>query len=487
MRMKEKHKKITEKRLSRKKRTELFKSVLVFVLLALFCFQCFLIFRTNSLSGMIAIHSSDAEIILNDEDVINLYFEYTAPEYIMVSRDGNRDVYYSNSEYYQKFQLLLQEINRSIFMPDIKAEYAEDGIFDRLTEIDSVYVSYPCRRYPKYTAQFLNNSSDTLSSFITSYTKVIIVPKTEEESETVTVYIKDDKTGKAVRISTAAASDPLKKYIDGIKGLDKKDYAFSQELKLGQANTSADSSVVPAAELGGNILIPLKNLSVPDILVQPPLEFSQGLSDGASYAAEEVMRAFGFSPSNARRYSDNSGVLVCVDERATLKLYPGGVIEYSSVNKESGLNLTGSSKLTGNNSYFLSITGISRIINSIIPLAGNMDRSFKIRLTDLQSESVEVSEYKFMFDYYINGIRITGSPYHGIEATAVEGRLTSVRINLKRFETTHNETVVEPLISAIDRFCRTRSENTPVSVNNVYLAYPLAEGLKEIKADWAVY
>ena len=84
------------------------------------------------------------------------------------------------------------------------------------------------------------------------------------------------------------------------------------------------------------------------------------------------------------------------DERATLKLYPGGVIEYSSVNKASGLNLTGSSKLTGNNSYFLSITGISRIINSIIPLAGNMDRSFKIRLTDLQSESVEVSEYKFI-------------------------------------------------------------------------------------------
>lgn len=482
------NRRISEKRHIKRKRTEFFKSVLIFMLTGLLCFQTAMLIKTRSLSGMLFHRSSEAEMILNDEDVINLYFEYTAPEYIMVNRDGNRDVFLSDSEYYQKAQLLLQEINRNVFMPDTNAEPAEDGIFDRLTEIDSVYISYPYRRYPKYSAQFLNNTQESLSAYISYYTKVILVPETAEEAEKITVYIKDEKTGKAVKIITPVASSELVKYMNEIKGLNKKDYSFAHELNLGTAKASANATLSAGTEVDGDILIPLKNLSFPEISVLSPLELGQNPTEsGVSPAAEEIMRAFGFTPSGARRYSDNSGVLVCVDEKATLKLYPGGVIEYSSVNRQSGLNLTGSSRLTGDNSYFLSFTGVSRIINSVIPLAGNSEKSFKIRLTDLQSESVEVSEYKFMFDYYLNGIRVSNLPYHGIEATTVEGRLTSMRIDLKRFESSYNEQTVEVLVSAIDMFCLDKKGTSPVTVSDAYLAYPVKDKLEGLSAGWIIY
>ena len=477
----------SKKRHTRKKRAEIFKSVLIFVLLVLFCFQAVLIIKTRSLSNLLFHRSSDSDIILNDDDVINLYFEYTAPEYIMVNRGGNRNVFFSDSEYYQNAQIFLQEINRSVFMPDIKAEPIENGIFEKLTEIDSVYISYPYRRYPKYSAQFLNNTEETLSSFISYYTKVILVPETPEEKDNITVFIQDEKTKSAVKISTTLASANLIKFINEIKGLNKKDYSFAHEFNFGNTLSNSKNPSLIETKINGDILVPLKSFNLPQVSVHSPLELGQNPAEsGISHAAEEVMQAFGFTSSGARRYSDNNGVLVCVDEKATLKLYPDGIIEYTAVNKQSGLNLTGSSRLTNDNSYFLSFTGISRIINSVIPLAGNTEKSFKIRLTDLQSESVEVSEYKFMFDYYINGIRIKNAPYHGIEATAVEGRLANMRINLKRFESSYSETTVESLVSAIDKFCLSRKDNTSVTISDAFLAYPVKDGTDTLTAGWII-
>lgn len=478
---------IWKKHYSKRKRTELIKTVLIFALSAILCIQAILIFKSRSLDN-IFFNDSDSDIILNNADVTNLYFEYTAPEYIMVNRNGSRDVFYSDNEYYILAQQLLQEINRNVFMPDVKPAFAQDGLFDKLTELDSVYISYPSRRYPKYAAQFINNSSETLSPLVSFYTKVILVPETAEEKNYITVYIKDDKTGKAVKVPTLVASDELIKYMDKIKGLNKKEYSFAHELNLNVQNTKEETLPAPETELKGDILIPHKNLSLPQVSVISPVEFNQNPSDfGTSPAAEEVMSAFGFNTTDSRQYYDNSGVLVCVDEKATLKLFPGGVIEYNSVNQQSGLNLTGSSRLSPDNSYILSFTGISRIINSVIPLAGNTERSFKIRLTELQSESVEVSEYKFMFDYYINGIRILNSPYHGIEATAVDGKLISMRIDLKRFESSYTETTTEELVSAIDKFYLERKGSSPVVISNAYLAYPVQQDSESITPQWMIY
>ena len=472
---------ILKKRTEKRKRTEVIKSVLIFILISLLCLQAILILKSSTLTNMIFNRSSETEIILNDDDVINLYFEYTAPEYIMVNKGSARDVFFSDSEHYQRAQIILQEINRYLFMPDINPQFVEADVFNKLTESDSLYISYPYRCYPKYLAQFLNTTEEKLSSLISYYTKVVLVPDTSSGNEKITVFIQDEKTKNAVKVSTPVSSTDLVKFLSETKGKDKKNYSFAHE---NAALSGVEPVVLKNTKINEDILVPQKHLSMPEIMIFSPLEFSQDM--GISPVAEDIMLAFGFAPSDARRYSDNNGVLVCVDEKATLKLYPNGVIEYNSVNKQSGLNLTGSSRLTVNNSYFLSFTGISKIINALIPLAGNTEKSFKVRLTDLQSESVEVSEYKFLFDYYINGIRIKNAPYHGIEATAVEGRLTSMRIDLKRFENTYAEKPVELLGYSLNNFYNEHKDASSVSVSSAYLAYPITEKSNTITADWLI-
>ena len=127
---------------SRLKRNDYFKNVLLISLSLLLFFQGFLISRTTSLYSMLFNSSFfGSEMILNDEDVTNLYYEYTAPEYIMANHDGSRDVFYNDSKKYQEAQQFIEEVNRNIFLPDVKIEYIEDEIFDKLTEIDSLYVS----------------------------------------------------------------------------------------------------------------------------------------------------------------------------------------------------------------------------------------------------------------------------------------------------------------------------------------------------------
>lgn len=474
---------IYQKRHMQRKRIEIIKSALIFILLFIFIFQIFLLIRTQSISGLLSQYSSEGEIILSDDDVTNLYFEYTAPDYIIANRGQNRNVYFNDSKIYQNAQLILEEINRSIFMPDVKVEAAPAGLFEELTSRNCLYISYPSRRYPKYSAQFLNSSQENISPYISSYTKLILLPDTEEDSEHITAYIKDDKTGASVKINTSVASSSLINFLDNIEDLERKDYSFAHELNQVELNEESLSNV----RLNGDILIPLTPLSFPAVSVSVPHEFNNINEDGgASYAAEEIMQTFGFTPSTARRYAD-SGVLVCVDEKATLKLYSNGIIEYNSVNKESGLNLTGSSRLTNDNSYFLSFTGISRIINSVISFSGNTENAFKIRLTELQSESVDVSQYKFMFDFFVNGLRVTSTPYHWIEATAIDGKLTSMRIDLKRFESTDEIIETETIVSALNRFKTERSGNTEVFVQDAYLAYPYKNDASNLSPSWTVF
>lgn len=480
---KKKSRKIKDKALKRK-RTEFFKSVLIFTLLTVFCLLTYVTFKDQSLSadGNMSHSLFGTEILSEKTDAVNLYFSYTAPEYVLFNTAAAREVFYNNTENYSKAQSILQDIDRNIFLSDIEIEKAETDLFDNIGETELLYICYPYHRYPLLAAQFFENPSPEIAEYISSYKRIILMPS-ESDKEGINVYIRDEKTSGVYKIITKVPSSGLSKVIKSTKKLDDRNYSFAYELNL---TPKADSDTA-VTELKPDIVIPLKTQFLPVVSVSPPYEAESLLSGFSDESfSSTVIRAFGFQESNIRQYIDKDDILVCVSENATLKLYPDGVVEYNSINTKSGLNLMGNTRLTTENSYFLSFMGISSVINSVVPLAENNERSFKIRLTDLQSESSEVAEYKFIFDYYLNGTRIMPSPYHAIEATAVNGYLTSMRIDLKRFENTSDKAAVEPLFSAIDRYCASKQPGSAVSVSECFRIYPLGSDGETLKGTWSV-
>lgn len=483
MRNRRKYTERSKDRAFKRKRTEFFKSVLIFVLVFTFCLLSFLTFKHQNFTwgGSFAANFSDGKFLLEETNAVNDYFSYTAPEYVLFNAEGVREVFYNNTDAYAKVQNILQDIDRSIFLSDIKIEKAESDIFTDIGENELLYIMYPYHRYPLLASQFFETSQPELSEYISSYKKLVLMPAVNA-GEGINVYIKDEKTKEVYRIITSVPSTGLSKVIKGTKKLDDRNYSFAYELNLSSKNSEGAMT-----ELKPDIVIPLKTQFLPTVTASVPYE-AEGLlnefSDESFYGT--VIRTFGFQENHIRQYVDKDDILVCVSENATLKLYPDGVAEYNAVNKKSGLNLTGNTKINWKNSYFLSFTGVSSVIKSIVPLAGNNERSFKIRLIDLQSESSEVFEYKFMFDYYLNGTRIMPTPYHAIEATVVDGYLTSMRIDLKRFENTGEKAATEQLFSAIDRFCASKQAGGAVSISECFRIYPLDDKSKELKGSWLI-
>lgn len=479
--MQDKEKRVKEQKL-RRKRTEFIKSVLI----ALLFFYLVMLIYSISKEGWFLVDTAESGTYLanDNSEAVNLYFSYAAPEYVLLNTETGRDIFYTDSDIYLKAQKILQDVDRSLFSFNGKFEKGED-IFTDIKDRNLVYISYPYHRFPKLAGQMFENPSSKLSEVISSFKKLILLPA-EKEGDGILAYIKDEKTNEVFKMQTSVPSSGLYKLLDSVKRLDDKLCTFSYELNLNSLKENTIDKKI-STYLRPDIIIPSKAQYLPNISITPPEEFEKlKLGFTKEGISSKILNSFGFKDSYIRQYINSDNTLVCVSDNATLKLSPDGVLEYSAVSKRGGVNLMGSTKLSVENSYLLSFTGVSRIINAVMPLADNDEKTFKIRLTDLQAESFEVSEYKFMFDYYLNGTRIIPGLYHAIEATTVDGYLTSMRIDLKTFRNTSEKSAVESLISAIDKFCEDKKTEGAISVSECIRCYRPKNDKSLFSAGWLV-
>lgn len=479
--MQEREKRVKDQKLKRK-RTEFFKSALIVLLF----FNLVMLLYSISKEGWFLIDTAESGTPLanDNSEAVNLYFSYSAPEYVLLNTETGRDIFYTDSDTYLKTQKILQDVDRSLFSSNEKFEKGED-IFTDIKDRNLVYISYPYHRFPKLAGQMFENPSSKLSEVISSFKKLILIPA-EKEEDGIFAYIKDEKTNDVFKMQTTVPSSGLYKLLDSVKRLDDKLCTFSYELNLNSLKENTINKKI-STYLRPDIIIPSKAQYLPNISMTPPEEFEKlKLGFTKEGISSKILNSFGFKDSYTRQYINSDNTLVCVSDNATLKLSPDGVLEYSAVSKRGGVNLMGSTKLSVENSYLISFTGVSRIINAIMPLADNDEKTFKIRLTDLQAESFEVSEYKFMFDYYLNGTRIIPGLYHAIEATTVDGYLTSMRIDLKTFKNTSEKSAVDSLISAIDKFCADKKTEGAISVSECIRCYRPKNDKSLLSAGWLV-
>lgn len=471
----------------RKKRTELFKSVLMAVLCLSFLFFGYKVVGIRKFIVPTALHTdsraAENSLILNSEDAVNLYFEYTSPEYIMLSRDGGREVFYCDSEYYARAEKILKEVNKNIFMPDAEiTEVTDASALAELVASNSLCASYAYRRYPKYSMQFLSGANKEFTNCVQSYKKLTVVPG-ESEKDGLSVYITDEKTEKTYKIAVSVPSGALIKMMGAVKETGTKKYVYAYELNFGKEPQS--SGEIKTVGINPDILIPLTKLSKPKAEAKIPSVFANETPGGET--AAEIAEIFGMNVGSLKQYIDKENTVVCVSESATLKIYSDGIVEYNASPANGGINLAGGTKLNAENSYFYSFTGVARIINSIARFAKNDEESVKLRLSELQSESTEVAEYKFMFDWYLEGIRVLTKPYHGAEASVSDGKLKFMRINLKQFNTGYGHSETELMLSAVDRYFANRPEDSRRSISGCELVYVLEKEDKEMRVEWNVY
>ncbi len=444
---------------------------------------------SNQESGILG-NQSVEEILKNpsdidDENITNAFWEFTSPEYIVVNKEGNRDIMYSGTDSYAEVYVPAMNIIKGMYDHITEQRVIDNmSVWQNMLSVNSALLHFPADIDPAFQMQFLGISESPITENIETFTDVLIVTGLPEQKEAL-LYIKEAKTERIVRFGTDLPVKALNKVIDAMEYVTDKNYAFGYELKLDKF--SGNSTMISSM-----LTIPLVNLSTPKIEARVPENFSQKLREvGQNELSTNVLSIFGCDPSTVRSYTDteNSRILLASDRRIVLS--SDGIIEFYTSGEENGIDITGDTVQTQSNALYIAISGTFKTILGMFEITGTdiKNTDYQIKLTKMSASEDYQSEIRLSFDYYINGhvMEYIDEPgAHAIEAVISNGKLISFKMELKNFTKTGETISNQQMLTAIDEYCSQQKGNGNIYIYDSYLYYGYKKNNEHMQTSWAV-
>ncbi|MBR2916457.1 MAG: hypothetical protein IKC07_02505 [Clostridia bacterium] len=161
---------------------------------------------------------------IDDENITNAFWDYMSPEYIVVNKDGNRDILYSSTERYEKISAPAMDIIRKMFGAITSHSTVEDvSVWNNMLSVNSALMHFPAEINPVFPIQFLEITESSVKESIDSFTDVLIVTGLPEQ-ENALIYIKEAKTEEIIRCETSISIKKLNDAIDNLENVTDKNY-----------------------------------------------------------------------------------------------------------------------------------------------------------------------------------------------------------------------------------------------------------------------
>lgn len=327
----------------------------------------------------------------------------------------------------------------------------------------SVYLSY----YTEFDTNFFANSIGIIDTVvdekINSFSNVVIAI-----SDEMSVYIEDSNSKKYYKIVIKKDGKAFNRIISEVMENRMNDggtiinYSFDLNFDkpFGDQKTII-SSMVP---------IYSQTEKVPIIVAQNPLLSNEAVDN---VKINLIATQFYMNPNTAKRYTDADGNIVYVENNATLKVSPKGIIEYKAI--DSGIRLSQS----GN--HYNSISKLNDFLGEIGRISGSNVGLY------LSSKAIE-SENTVTFDYIYQGLPVKvliDDLDHAVSVSMVDGNLKELKFIVRNYSLS-NETVFAPeYIEAVDKTILEYSDiNGEITINKMYLAYTDEGNVETITPDW---
>lgn len=478
----------------KERRRNFIRNAAVVFLLALAAFLSFSVFRAQNIksddfsyllsgTGVESVFENPSDV--DDENITKAFWEYTSPEYIVVNREGNRDIAYSSTDSYKVLAPPSMEIVRGMYASVTEEKVIENADeWKNMLSVNSVLLHFPAEISPIFPMQFLGVDQSPITDHINSYSDILVVTGMPEQ-KTAIIYIKEAETEKIVRFETTLKTESLNRAINSLKNISDKNYAFGYELRLDgyHGNTTRINSM---------LTIPLVNIETTDMKSEVPEQFLSKLSEvGQNELSNNVLGIFGFDPRTVRSYADKNETRILLDGTRKIELSRDGIIKFSTESAESGIDISGGTVQTRSNSLYVAISGTVKTVLGMFEITGTdiKNADYEIKLTDMSASSDMQSEINLSFDYYINGLVMEYVDYpdsHAIEAVISDGKLVYFKMELKNFVKTKETTKNEPMFDAIDRYCSRLSGGGNIYIRDSYLYYGYKQNNEKMTTKWKV-
>lgn len=422
---------------------------------------------------------------IDDENITKAFWNYTSPEYIVVNKNGNRDILYSSTERYSQICPSAMDIIKNMYSKITSGTAITDtSVWKNMLSVNSVLLHFPADINPVFQVQFLEISESPITEFISSFSDALIVTGLPQQKNAV-IYIKEAKTEEIIRFETLIPIKSLNEAIASLNNVVAKNYAFGYELKLD--NYTGNSTMISSM-----LTIPLVNIETPVLLAKVPESYSSKLMEiGQNELSRNVMSIFGCDSRTIRSYGDTENSRILLGNNRKIVLSSDGIIEFYANGQENGIDIMGGTVQTSANALYIAISGTLKTVLGMFEITGTdiKNADYEVKLTKMECSEDRQSEIKLCFDYYVNGLVVeyVDTPdAHAIEAVVSGGKLKSFKMELKNFVKTGETVSNREMITAIDEYCNENKDAENIYIYDSYLYYGYKKNDESMITDWEV-
>ncbi len=399
------------------------------------------------------------------QNVVNTFWQLSQPEKILVISENDRRIVEKSDNAYKQ---LIEKIN--VTMRDIYLVKAADILASNEEQWKAclmdhaLYVKFTAPRTTDFEGLFYGVKDSGLSRALESCSEIVFVPDKELKS-LLSVYVKDAKTGKIVRLSMQTDTEVFKKAIDDSVG-NGREFSFGFELE-GDKNRLAPLFVVPTDEVEAS-----------NIVIDVPRIYKSGINfTKATEVTTGLINIFGYNPNTVRQYENTDGALIYVGETGSLNLHPMGRIEYKALGENEGVPIA--SGTSGSASAYSVVAGLSEVIEKISNLSGVKEEKHhaQLRITDFSQDGMK-------FDYFVDGARVLMGNDAAVSAVIKNGMLVEFKMHIKAIEKIQDAVKISPVLTSVKDYLA--KNPTAKSLNSEGLIYIYNGDDNETSAVWDI-
>lgn len=395
------------------------------------------------------------------------YNQLFYPKQIRININGKKELVLSSSEYFSSINNQVKDI-LEIFIEDSTVTEISEEELKKAYRAASVYIDYyddiSLQMVGAYFGKNIPGELNPIKEF------KHLVFSLGNSTQEINLFLTDSTTGKNYQLTAKGdVSELAKKASSAVgdtvtAGVQSNNYPFSFESnfdKLSQ-ETGTRLPIDPYAIIS---LVPANIKAVEgEILLH--------IGDSQTAATlSGLIEEFSINLGSARRFTDSVGAYNYVENFATLKINPGGLMEYSATNAEKGIKLD--KNASGEYDLVKSVGDFVNLINSIVP--GNTNTLVYHNVSEIGKD-----KYKFTFNYLADGVPVmirktlsNGEVMeNSVEVVVEKNNIISYRQMFVNYRTTDQVVASVSTIEAMDGFYSVYQgawEN--VEIDDFYLVY----------------
>lgn len=340
-----------------------------------------------------------------------------------------------------------------------------------------IYIDYGISYKIETFAAFMDVSKTALDDALSTVRRFIITPG-DKLTNDIYVYLCDETSGQFYRLPGGGDKSRLERMLTELSEMTSPKNRFSFFL-----GADMPSGNVGEAVFDSYLVLSEEGEMLPSIKSYNPI-VREGTQEIDSYNLGRLLRTFDLNPNTARRYINADESIVFVQNHATLKISPNGVIEYRAV---SGRGLKLSNSTTASAMAYqqagAAITFAEKVLYSF-----NVTGDISLFISSFDEGE---NSLKATFDYRCAGtyVMFTGE-FEGENAVSLEledGYLKSYTQIIRGYEPQEQLHQTLSTYGAVDTlFARLPKEQRQSRVDEMVIAYDDDGTANEKYAKWFI-